>query len=464
MDLLLTHGYYLYEDPRERAIMRPYPPLGLLYLTSHLKAKGFDVAVFDTTFSSPEAFRAYVARERPPVVGLYANLMTRPNVLAQIRWCKSYGATVVVGGPEPANYVEEYLARGADVVVIGEGEETLEALLPHLARYGLTDLASIQGIAYRTGPDAVVHTAPRPYLEDLDAQPFPDRAAIDLDAYVRVWREHHGQGSVSLITARGCPYRCTWCSHAVYGYSHRRRSPQNVADEVEHLLEAYRPDMLWYADDVFTIKPSWFFAYADELKRRGIRIPFETISREDRLNEAVVRTLAEMDCFRLWIGSESGSQPILDAMQRRTRAARVREMIRRLQHYGIEAGLFIMLGYEGEELTDLEATMAHLKAAPPDRLLTTLSYPIKGTPYYEQVADRVIPLKPWDEGSDRDFTVAGRRSRRFYRHATRWIVNETTWHQQRRSPDKDYATMAKAFVGARAGRLGMLLTKNEREP
>ena len=463
MDLLLTHGYYLYEDPRERAIMRPYPPLGILYISSHLKAKGFDVGVFDTTFSSPEAFEAYVAKERPPVVGIYANLMTRPTVLAQIRVCQTYGATVIVGGPEPANYVEEYLARGADVVVIGEGERTLEALLPHLARYGPAGMEHLAGIAYRADEDRVVRTAPRPYIEDLDAQPFPERAAIDLGEYVRVWRNHHGRGSVSLITARGCPYRCTWCSHAVYGYSHRRRSPQNVADEVEQIVETYRPDMLWYADDVFTIKPSWFRAYAGELKQRGLHLPFETISREDRLNEDVVRTLAKMGCFRLWIGSESGAQRLLDAMERRTNAERVREMVRLLQRYGIEAGMFIMLGYEGEDLSDIEATVEHLKAAPPDQFLTTLSYPIKGTPYYDQVADRVIPLKPWDEGSDRDLTVAGRRSRRFYKHATRWMVNEVSFHKQRRSATKNFPKMARSFVGAKVGRLGMLMTKNEVE-
>ena len=221
--------------------------------------------------------------------------------------------------------------------------------------------------------------------------------------------------------------------------------------------------MLWYADDVFTIKPSWFRAYAGELKQRGLHLPFETISREDRLNEEVVRTLAEMGCFRLWIGSESGSQRLLDAMERRTDARRVQEMVRLLQRYGIEAGMFIMLGFEGEDLSDIEATVEHLKAALPDQFLTTLSYPIKGTPYYEQVADRVIALKPWDEGSDRDLTVAGRRSRRFYRYANRWMVNEVAWHKQRRSAKKNFPKMARSFIGAKVGRLGMLMTKNEVE-
>ncbi|HUE95472.1 MAG TPA: radical SAM protein, partial [Longimicrobiaceae bacterium] len=362
---------------------------------------------------------------------------------------------------DPANYVEEYLAAGADVVVIGEGEATLEELLPHLARYGPTGMQRIAGIAYREA-GRVVRTAPRASLEDLDAQPFPDRGAIDLHPYLRAWREHHGMGSVSLITARGCPYTCTWCSHAVFGHTHRRRSIENVADEVEAILATYRPDMLWYADDVFTIHRRWFFAYAEELERRGIRIPFETISREDRLNEEVVRALARMGCHRLWIGSESGSQRVLDAMQRRTDAARVREMVHLLQKHGIEAGMFIMLGYEGEEIADLEETVAHLKLAGPDRLLTTVAYPIKGTPYYQQVEDRLIALKPWAQGSDRDLTVAGRHSRRFYAHATRWMVNEVAYHQRTNGSGSPVGRL-RALVNAKLGRVGMMLTRHQVE-
>ena len=229
------------------------------------------------------------------------------------------------------------------------------------------------------------------------------------------------------MTARGCPYTCTWCSHSVYGFSHRRRSPTNVADELETIIAEYRPDMVWYADDVFTINHRWIVQYADELRRRGIRMPFETISREDRLNEEIIEILADMGCFRLWVGAESGSQRVLDAMKRGTSAARTREMVRLLQRHGIEAGTFIMLGSEGEEISDIEATLAHLKAALPDRLLTTTAYPIKGTEYERRIADRAVATRPWEEGSDRDVTVAGRHSRRFYEFASRWTSARWRW-------------------------------------
>ncbi|MFN8621972.1 MAG: radical SAM protein [Chloroflexota bacterium] len=463
VDILLTHGYRLFEDPYELAVMKPYPPLGILYLSSHLKAKGFAVEVFDATFQDLAAFEQCLDAVVPPVVGIYTNLMTRVNVLELVRICKERGTRVVLGGPDPANHAERYLAAGVDAVVIGEGEVTLQELLAAWLGPAPSDLAGIAGLAYRTPEGRIVRTSPRPNLADLDAQPFPDREAIDLDRYVATWREHHGRGSVSLITARGCAYTCTWCSHAVYGYTHRRRSPENVADEVEAIIERYRPDLLWYADDVFTIHRTWLLRYADELARRGIRIPFETISREDRLDEEIVATLARMGAFRIWVGAESGSQRVLDAMKRRTDAARVPEVVHQLQAAGIEAGMFIMLGYDGEELVDLEATVALLKRANPDVFLTTVAYPIEGTAFAAQVKDRIVPLVAWEQGSDRDRTVAGRHSRRFYRHATRWMVNDVAFHRERRRGSVNVRRLARAWVNARLGRMGMRLSAREVE-
>ncbi len=462
MDFLLSHGYLLCEDAHEQAVMKPYPPLGLLYLSSYLKARGFGVQVFDSTFQTREAFQQLFERQRPSVVGLYANLMTRANVVKMARFCREHGCMVVVGGPEPAMYPEEYLAWGADVVVVGEGEQTLEELLPHLARHGPAGMTHIRGLIYREDGQ-IVRTEPRPLLPNLDALPFPDRGAVDMGGYESAWRTRHGHFSVSLIAARGCPYTCTWCSHAVFGNSHRRRSPENVADEVEQILATYHPEMLWYADDVFTIDHAWLTSYARQLQRRGLRVPFETISREDRLDEAVISTLAEMGCARLWVGAESGSQRVLDAMKRRTDARRVPGIVHFLQRHGIQAGLFVMLGYEGEELADLEATVGLLREAEPAQFLTALAYPIRGTPYYEQVRDRILSPGPWEEGSDRDQTVAGRHSRRYYRFVTRWMVNETILHHHGQGGVRGFARKVKAALNARVGRLGMWWTRREVE-
>ncbi|GAB4326526.1 MAG: radical SAM protein [Phototrophicales bacterium] len=456
-DILLTHGYFLYDDPHELQVMRPYPPLGILHISSYLKQHGFDVSVFDTTFSNMPAFEATIATQRPSVVGIYCNMMTRRTVIKLISICKKYDCFVILGGPDSANYPANYLNFGADVIVIGEGEQTLKELLPCIGQ----DISHIHGIVYRDETGQLIHTPPREYLPNLNDLPFPDRAAIDIPAYMRVWKQYHGHSAISLITARGCPYKCNWCSHAVFGYTHRRRTPQHVADEVEWIKSTYDPDLLWYADDVFTINHRWLYAYADELTKRALHTPFETISREDRLNERVIQTLAEMGCYRIWIGAESGSQRVLDAMQRQTNVERVIDMVHLLQKYGIQAGMFIMLGYDGEQLSDLEQTVETLKRANPDIFLTTVAYPIAGTKYFQKVSDNIIPLKPWHQGSDSDYTVKGRYSRQFYRYATRWMVGTVELHRQWQA--RNYRRIAKAFLNAQIGRFGMRLTQHQTE-
>lgn len=463
MDILLTHGYFLQEDPHELKVMKPYPPLGVLYISSHLKAKGFDVGVFDTTFSTKEEWHRYILQTRPPVVGIYTNLMTKLNVIPMIRWCKEIGAQVVVGGPEPPHYAEQFLDSGADVVVTGEGEHTLEELIPSLRRVGVHRLHEVAGITFRDEMGHTVKNPSRLQIKNLDDQPLPDREAIDLERYVDTWRTHHGLGSVSLITARGCPYTCKWCSHTVFGNTHRRRSPENVVCEVEMLIERYKPDQLWYADDVFTIHKGWTLKYAQLLKERGIRLPFECISRADRLDAEVIEALESMGCDRLWIGSESGSQKVLDAMDRKTRVADVQAKTHMLRDAGIKTGMFIMLGYEGETITDLEETVDHLKKSDPDLFLTTVAYPIKGTPYYHEVESRLIETSAWESRTDRDLTVAGRHSKRFYSYATRWMVNEVGLHKMKNARKRDVKKIARAFVNSRIGRIGMALTYRETE-
>jgi radical SAM superfamily enzyme YgiQ (UPF0313 family) len=463
MDILLTHGYFLHEDPHELKVMKPYPPLGILYLSSYLKSKGFAVDLLDTTFSTKEEARAHIERTHPPVVGIYTNLMTKLNVLPMIEWCKSVGAQVVLGGPEPPHYASHFLDAGADVVAIGEGETTLEELLPALREHGPHRLHPVPGVVFRDEDGKLVRNPERPQRRNLDELPFPDRESIPMERYLETWGTHHGTRSLSLITARGCPYTCKWCSHSVYGNTHRRRSPENVLAEVELVIERYRPDQLWYADDVFTIHKGWTLKFASLLKERGIRIPFECISRADRLDDEVIAAITEMGCSRLWIGAESGSQRILDAMARRARIEDVQAKTHKLKAAGIETGMFIMLGYEGEDISDLKATVDHLKKADPDLFLTTVAYPIKGTPYYQEVESRVIEALPWHKRTDRDLTVAGRHSKRFYAHATRWMVNSVNLARMLKRRALNPLKIAKAAANIAMGRLGMWLARGEKE-
>ena len=433
MELLLTHGYFLDEDPKELQIMKPYAPLGILYLSSHLRAKGFDVEVYDSTFGSRRELLRILDSETPSTIGIYGTLMTRRGVLDITEAAKVRGWRVVVGGPEPASYAREYLDAGADIVVEGEGELTLEELLAAYRRDRDAGLHAIEGICFQNPDGSITRTGSRTLISDLDSQPLPDRERIDIDKYVDVWRKHHGKGSVSIITARGCPYDCRWCSHSTYGKTHRRRSAANVANEVEWLLGRYRPDMLWMADDVFTIHHGWILRYAEEIKARRLRIPFECITRADRLNAKVADSLAELGCFRVWIGSESGSQRILDTMQRGVTVEQVRRAVELCRQRGIETGMFLMWGYEGEQLADIEETIEHVKACLPDVFLTTVSYPIKGTPYFDEISDRLVSMSPWPKSTDREFKIRGRHSRTYYSFADQLLKSEVALDRLRKS-------------------------------
>jgi radical SAM superfamily enzyme YgiQ (UPF0313 family) len=458
VDILLTHGYFLHEDETERRIMKPYPPLGILYISAYLKSKGFHVAIFDSTFKSKQDFFSYVNETSPAIVGVYVNLMTKLNALELIKHCKSNGATVIVGGPEVREHAEAFIKHGADIAVVGEGEATLEELIPHLRLRGATSMQQIAGIVYREADGTIVRTPERALIQDLDTLPLPDRDAIEMQQYIDTWRTHHGRGSVSLMCARGCPFTCTWCSRSVFGETHRRRSPKNVVDEIEMLIARYKPDQLWFADDVFTIHHKWFHEFYDEMKRRGMRIPFECISRADRLNEDILRKMADIGAYRIWYGSESGSQKILDAMDRRVSVEQIRTITKLAQRYGIEAGLFVMLGYPGEEIHDIDLTIEHLKETRPDQFLTTVAYPIKGTTFYDDVKPHLISTDNWETVTDRSVNFHGRHSERFYWFATRHMVNEVRFHKLATNGSGNLLTMAASFTKSKVARWGMHLS------
>jgi anaerobic magnesium-protoporphyrin IX monomethyl ester cyclase len=463
MDLLLTHGYFMQEDPKELQIMKPYPPLGLLYLASYLRTKDFAVEIFDSTFATRQELFDRLLTGPPGVLGVYSNLGTRPTVIEILKAAKEAEWQTVAGGPEPAAYVEEYLGAGADVIVIGEGEVTMAELLPVLQdirqkKTSLAALSAVNGIAYRDEQGLIHKTRPRTLLPRLDDLPWPARDAIHLERYLGAWREHHGTTSLSLLTSRGCPYHCRWCSHEeVFGKTHRRRTPAGVADELEWLCGHYHPDAVWYADDVFTIDYGWIDEYAAEIKRRNLRVPFECISRANRLNEYVIGRIAELGCFRLWIGSESGSQKVLDAMQRGITLEQVGKAVDLAKAAGIETGMFLMWGYHGEDDADVEATIEHVKRTDPDLFLTTVVYPIKGTPYFDEVASRLVSTKPWEAGSTRDYLVRGRHSRRFFQHASDVLRSEVELHRLVRDDRRasDFARRAELEQKVAQARIGM---------
>lgn len=253
---------------------------------------------------------------------------------------------------------------------------------------------------------------------------------------------------ISMNTMRGCPYTCKWCSRAVYGLSYRRRSPGHVVSEMISIKKDFNPDLIWFVDDVFTISHKWLRDFVKEVKERNAIIPFECITRADRLNEEVIDLLKEAGCFRVWIGAESGSQEIINRMDRRVDVNKVREMIRITRKKEIEAGTFIMLGYPGETLSDIQETIAHLKSSAPDHFTITLTYPIRGTELFAEVENKLTKNPAWDMSSDRDLDFERSYPTLFYDYAIRWVTNSVLAEKNRDKPFKRFKLLTKA-AGAR---------------
>ncbi|RZJ35768.1 MAG: B12-binding domain-containing radical SAM protein [Flavobacterium sp.] len=460
MSILLTHTYFLSADAKEQKIMRPYPPLGLLYVSSYLTQQGIPNEVFDSTFSSKEEQLAFIGKHKPKIVAIYANLMTKIEVVRLMKILKSnpeYGfPKIVLGGPDVTYNCENYLKSGADFLVIGEGEETM-AELYKVIRSG-EDSESVNGIAVLKN-GMLVKTAPRTKFRELDNLPLPNRAAAPMEKYLQTWKENHGKSSMTISTQRGCPYTCKWCSTAVYGQSYRRRPAILVAQEMAMLKQTYNPDTIWFVDDVFTISHKWLGAFRDAIFANDAVIPFECITRAERLNTEILQLLRESGCYRIWIGAESGSQKIIDLMDRRVNVDTVKNIIQETNSMGIETGTFIMVGYPGETKSDIEQTIRYLKEANPTHYTITIAYPIKGTSLYNEVENAIITNHQWETSTDREIDFKRTYRRKFYEYAVSKVVSEVEFHREAQRKSRNAAKMLKLKTKSIVA--GMLMAINK---
>lgn len=462
MKILLTHAYFLHEDEKELAIMKPYPPLGLQCISAYLEVKGYDNDIFDTTFSSFDDFTQTMLDNQPRVIGIYTNLMTKLNVLRMMSWIKDQPSLaeckIILGGPEVRHHREQFIKHGADAIVFGEGEDSMLELIQQFEQAGPHDLSQITGIAYPLVDGSIMVNVDRPLIKDLDELPLPNRKKIDQQKYFDAWKNRHGYSMITINTMRGCPYACKWCSRAVYGKTYRRRSPENVVDEILDLKANYQFDKIWFVDDVFTINHKWLREFSRLMVAKGAITPYEVISRADRMNDEVLRLLKDSGCFRVWIGAESGSQAILDAMTRMVKVEQVAAMIKQSQAHGIEAGTFIMLGYPGETEKDLKATLNYLIDANPDHYTLTVAYPIKGTALYEEVENVFVEDLPWDNSTDRDIDFKRTYPRKYYDHAIHWIHHEINFNRILKANPLNYRLLT-SKLRAWKSRAGMMMIR-----
>ncbi len=424
MEILFGQSYFLRFDPKLYAAMQPYPPLGTLYAASYLQAHGHTVAVFDAMLAESEReWEHALDRERPRFAVLYEDsfnylskmclLRMRQAAFEMMRAARARGCTVVVSGSDATDHMAEYLERGADYIIVGEGEITLEELIAALKHGARVD--EIRGLAFREAAGNIRRTPRRDFIRNLDILPFPAWDLVDIERYRRLWRERHGIFSMSLATTRGCPFRCNWCAKPIYGQRYNSRSPENVVAEMRLLQERYHPDRIEFVDDIFGLKPGWIERFAELALEHKVRIPFKCLLRADLLNERTVAALASAGCDTVWMGAESGSQRILDAMEKGTRVEQIYAATERLHRAGIRVGFFLQYGYLGEDWNDIVKTLQMVRDCRPDDIGISVSYPLPGTKFYERVKAELGEKRNWIDSDDLAMMYHGTYSTEFYR-------------------------------------------------
>jgi anaerobic magnesium-protoporphyrin IX monomethyl ester cyclase len=427
LSILVAHSYFLRFDDKQRRRAKPYPPLATLQVAALLRGGGHGIALFDAMLADGiDDYEAKLATERPQVVVLYEdnyNFLSKMCLGKMRRACcemiaraKRSGARVIAGGSDASDAPGEYLQAGADAVLRGEGLPALVALVSRLDADAALPveqlLAGIRGVAAAVDGSASGPAVPLPAPE------LPRRLAwdlVDVERYRSVWREAHGYFSLNMAASRGCSFRCNWCAKPIWGNRYLQRSPVDTADEMLHMKRRYAPDHIWFADDIFGFRSDWVTAFAAALDSGGGGVPFTVQMRADLVSARMACALREAGCREVWIGAESGSQKILDAMNKGTRVAEIVAARALLGVERIRVGFFLQLGYPGEDFTDILATRELVEGARPDDVGVSVAYPLPGTKFFELVKTQLGDKKNWHDSGDLDMMFSGTYRSDFYR-------------------------------------------------
>lgn len=420
--ILFGQSYYLRFDPKLWDAMMPYPPLGTLYAASYIRARGYEVALFDAMLAdSEEEWAKSLDAHRPQVAVIFEDnfnylskmclLRMREAAFTMIEMARTRGCVVVLCGADATDHYSEYLNQGADYVLLGEGEETLGELLDQLSAGNEAQASQIIGLASRF----TLHPSRRPDLTDLDSLPFPAWDLVDVPKYKKLWIERHGYYSMNMVTTRGCPYHCNWCAKPIWGQRYNSRSPQNVAQEMKWLKENFAPDHIWFADDIFGLKPNWVERFAELLNESDAVIPFKCLKRADLVTEKTALALAKAGCKTVWLGAESGSQKILDAMDKGDKVEDIYHAATLLHKNNIEVGFFLQFGYPGETWDDVQLTLKMVRECKPDDVGISVSYPLPGTKFFERVKMELGEKQNWVDSDDLAMLYHGPFPQEFYR-------------------------------------------------
>ncbi len=429
--ILFSHSYFMRFDPKQWATGQPYPPIGTLYAAALMREKGHKVSFLDTMFAyGPEEVIPPLETQDPRYFVIYDdgfNYLTkmcltnmREAAFEMMKFARQKGCTVLVSSSDSTDHYEQYLDEGADFVILGEAEQALAQLITSLDQQQ-TDFLSIPGIAFKQN-DAVIKTVRRTVLKELDSLPFPAWDLVDIDMYRKTWSKQKGYFSLNLATTRGCPFKCNWCAKPIYGNRYNSRSPENVVAELIMLKNKFGFDHIWFCDDIFGLTPGWVHTFADLLEKEKLQFKFKIQARADLLlQENYIRDLARAGCSTIWMGAESGSQKILDAMDKGTTVPQIYEATRLLKKHSINPSFFIQFGYPGETKEDIVRTINMINELLPYEIGISVSYPLPGTSFFEKVKNDLKEKTNWTDSDELALMFRNTYGPAFYKQLHRYV-------------------------------------------
>ena len=430
-NILFTHSYFLRFDPKQWKTGQPYAPLGTLYAAALMRENDYPVFLHDVQFAeSADEIVTSIKKHKPQYFVIYDdgfNYLTkmcltnmREAAFRMISLAKEFGCTVIVSSSDSSDHYEEYLNTGADFILIGEGEQSLLQLIQSIDN-GSKVFTSINGIAFKEN-GAIIKTQKRNVIKDLDSLPMPAWDLIDIAPYKKMWLKHAGFFSMNVGTTRGCPYKCNWCAKPIYGNRYNARSPQNVLNELVYLKKQFVFDHIWFCDDIFGLKPGWVKEFAELVNKENLKFKFKIQSRADLLVQtSYVASLEKAGCDNVWMGAESGSQKILDAMDKGITVQQIHEATKLLRSHQIKPSFFIQFGYLGETKKDIELTIKMINKLLPHEIGISVSYPLPGTLFYEKVKDQLREKANWTDSDELALMFRNTYQPAFYKQLHRYV-------------------------------------------
>lgn len=431
--ILFSHSYYYKLDPKQWKNKNPFPPLGTLYAASLLRKNGFEVDLFDTNLlDSPKPIQAILHRQKPEYLVIYDdgfNYLTkmcltnmREACFEMIKYGKNHNCTVIVCSSDSTDHYAEYIEKGADFILQGEGEITLLELLDNLDNGKNID--DLQGIVF-TKNDTIQVNKKREVQQALDEFSMPAWDLVDIESYRKIWRQSGQEFTLNIATTRGCPYKCNWCAKPIYGNRYNAHSPEYIVNEIAFLKANFGVKRFWMCDDIFGLKPNWVQEFNAKLKDQNLKISYYIQSRVDLLlKEDTIDCLAESGLEEVWVGAESASQKILDAMDKGTTVEQIYQATSLLKAKKIKVAFFLQFGYLTENQDDIVKTIAMVKELMPDNIGISVSYPLPGTKFYDKVKDDLKLKSNWTDSDDFDMMFQGTYKSDYYRKLQRFVHKE----------------------------------------